>query len=181
MRTTVTIIFCLAVCLFVNAQPSAMDKQFIDEASQSNLLEIKLGELAQAKAKAPEVKTLGRQMMADHSTSNIALTALAARQNATVSTALNEKEQSTYDMLAEKQGSDFDKAYTKCMISDHKKDISLYRKEARKGNDIDLKSFASGTVKILQHHKQLAKDTYKALKKHQAEQMNAKLASVGNH
>jgi putative membrane protein len=178
MRATATIIFFLVGCLFLNAQSSARDKEFINEATQSNLLEVKLGELAQAKAKAPEVKTLGRQMIADHSKSNIALTALAARQEVTVAIALNEKGQSTYDMLAEKQGTDFDMAYTKCIISDHKKGISLYKKEARKGNDIDLKGFASASVKFLQHQKQLAKDTYKALKKHQAEQMNVKLATV---
>jgi putative membrane protein len=180
MRTTVTLIFFLAGCLFINAQPSARDQKFIEEASQSNLLEIKLGELAQAKAGIPEVKTLGQQMMTDHSKSNIALTALAARQNATVSVTLNEKAQSTYDALAEKQGADFDKAYTKCMVSDHKKDIRMFKKEAKKGDDIDLKGFASATVKVLQHHKQMAKDARKALKKHQAEQVSARLVSSGN-
>ncbi len=178
MRTTFTIISFLLACLFINAQPSARDKQFIEDASQSNLLEVKLGELAQVRAKAPEIKTLGQQMMADHSKSNTALSALAARQEVTVSIVLNEKGQNTYDLMAEKQGSDFDKAYTKCMVNDHKKDIRLYKNEARKGDDIDLKSFASATVKIVQHHKQMAKDATKAIKKHQTEQMNVKLAAA---
>lgn len=178
MKTLITIPLFLISFFCVTAQPSVRDKNFIEEASQSNLLEVKLGELAQAKAKAPEVKTLGQRMIGDHSKSHVALTALAARQEITVSTTLSEKGQNTYDMLAEKQGNDFDKAYTKCMITKHKKDISLFKKEAKKGDDIDLKSFASASVKILQHHKQMAKDTRKALKKHETEQINARLATA---
>ena len=177
MKTTITILSFFISFLCVNAQSSDRDKRFIEEGAQGGLMEVKLGELAQAKAVAPEVKTLGRQMITDHSRSNDSLAALAARKNVTFPTTLSEKGQATYDMLAEKQGADFDKAYAKCMVKDHKKDIREFKEEAKKGDDVDLKGYASAMVPILHHHKHMAKYACKALKKNKT-QVNARLAAA---
>ncbi|QPQ51724.1 DUF4142 domain-containing protein [Chryseobacterium indologenes] len=57
-----------------------------------------------------------------------------------------------YDDLKAKKGKDFDKAYADLMVSDHQKDIEEFKKEASEGTETALKSFASKTLPILEHH-----------------------------
>ena len=49
----------------------------------------------------------------------------------------------------------FDRAFTKEMQKDHKKDISMFQKQADKGKDADLKAFAAKTLPTLREHAQM--------------------------
>ena len=143
---------------------SERDKKFAVEAAEGGLMEVKLGELAQVNGLSEAVKNLGSQMAADHSKANNELRSLASTKNITLPTTLSEKGMRAYDKLSKKQGKDFDKAYTKCMVKDHKKDICEFKKEAKKGSDSDLKSWASNTVSTLEHHKEMSIEACKAVK-----------------
>lgn len=79
-------------------------------------------------------------------------------------TTMSEKQQKMYDKLAAIKGEKFDKAYAKAMVKDHKKDICLFKKEAKKSNDMDLKAWAETTLITLKHHKEMAEETCKAVK-----------------
>jgi len=70
-----------------------------------------------------------------------------------------------YDEMAKLNGKDFDKKYTKCMIRDHKKAICLFKKEAKKGDDAEFRSWASQTVPVLEHHREMWKEACKSIKK----------------
>ena len=59
--------------------------------------------------------------------------------------------------LSGKTGADFDRDYSKMMLSDHNKDVSAFEKQSTKGADPDLKAFATRTLPILQEHLQMAK------------------------
>ena len=50
------------------------------------------------------------------------------------------------------------------MVSDHKDAVELFQKEADKGSDLDVKSFARDTLPKLEHHLEMAIDLKKALK-----------------
>lgn len=54
-------------------------------------------------------------------------------------------------------GADFDRAYSKMMLSDHQKDVSAFEKQSTKGADADLKAFAGKTLPTLQEHLQMAR------------------------
>jgi len=58
--------------------------------------------------------------------------------------------------MSKLEGDAFDKAYSKMMVSDHKKDIAEFKHEASSGADPQVKSFASQTLPTLQEHLQLA-------------------------
>ncbi len=165
-KTILTLSFTMCACIF-SAQTAVSDKDrdFAQKAAMANLAEIRLGELAQSKATTPEVKTLGKHMVDDHTKAYNDLKALAAKKNITIAGVLDEKNQKNYDNMMKKQGNDFDKAYTKCMVKDHKKDICLFRKESKKGDDADLKTWATNSLPTLEHHKQMSKDACKAVKK----------------
>jgi putative membrane protein len=167
MKTLNILILACATC-FATAQTSTLserDQTFMKEAMEGNLLEVRLGELAQTNASAPEVKRLGQMMITDHKKAADELKNLASQKNVSLPTGLSEKSQKHYDMLAKKQGKDFDKAFTKCMVMDHKKDICKFKKEAKKGDDPTVKTWASNTLPTLEHHKIMSKETCKAVKK----------------
>ena len=62
-------------------------------------------------------------------------------------------------------GADFDKAYMSDMVSDHKEDISDFKKEANGGKDADIKAFAAKTLPTLEDHLKMAQQTNDAVKK----------------
>ncbi len=51
------------------------------------------------------------------------------------------------------------------MVKDHKEDIDAFKKEADKGNDPDLKQWASGKVPTLEHHLDMARSAEDAADK----------------
>ena len=61
--------------------------------------------------------------------------------------------------LQELKGTEFDTAYMKHMVKDHKEDIAEFQKEAENGDDADIKNFASKTLPTLQEHLRMAQDT----------------------
>jgi len=63
-----------------------------------------------------------------------------------------------------KTGQDFDKAFAKQMVSDHKKVIDAFQKEADNGNNADLKAWANGKLPVLQGHLQMSEDVLAKLK-----------------
>jgi putative membrane protein len=128
------------------------DADFAVAAADGGMLEVQLGQLAVSRASAPSVKKFGQSMIDDHSKANEELKTLAAQKNITLPATLSEKNQKKYDELSGKSGGEFDKAYAKFMVEDHKEDIDEFKKEAEKGNDPDLKAWASGKVSVLEHH-----------------------------
>src|SRR5688572_521825 len=135
-KTTIFLgIMLLSFCLTAQSTLSERDQKFLQEAMEGSMLEVKLGELAQRNASSQQVKDLGQTMIKDHSKAITELKKLASEKNLVLPESLGEKSQKHYDMLAKKTGKDFDKAYSKCMVMDHKKDICKFRKEAKKGYD----------------------------------------------
>ena len=135
------------------------DAEFAVEAADGGMLEVQLGKLAQTKGSSNEVKTFGEMMVTDHTKANEELMTLATQKNITLPSVLSEESQKTYNDLAEKTGSDFDDAYIDFMVKDHKDDVDAFKKQAEDGNDMDLKSWASGKVSTLEHHLEMAKQT----------------------
>jgi putative membrane protein len=133
------------------------DGEFAVTAADGGLLEVTLGKLAQTKSATPAIQELGKTMELDHSKANEELKALAGQKNITLPDSLSEKSQRMVDDLSQKTGKDFDKAYADMMVDDHQKDIDTFRKESEKGNDGDLKAWATAKLPILAHHLEMAK------------------------
>ncbi len=141
------------------------DTEFAVAAADGGLLEVQLGQLAQTNSTMANVKAFGQMMVDAHSKANEELKTLAAQKNITLPTALSDKNQKRYNDLAAKTGKDFDNAYTEFMVKDHKEDIDKFKKQADKGSDSDLKSWATGKVGTLEHHLEMAKQAEAAVEK----------------
>ena len=83
---------------------------------------------------------------------------LASSKGMTLPTALDEKHQKDVTKLSAMSGAEFDRAYSKMMLSDHTKDVKEFEKQSTKGGDPDLKAFASKTLPTLQEHLQMARN-----------------------
>jgi len=140
-------------------KPMGSDQTFATKAAIGGLAEVQLGTLAKEKASSAEVKNFGQQMVEYHSKANDELKSILTSKGVTVPTSLDSKHQALYDRLSKLSGAEFDRAYMKEMLSDHKTDVDEFRKESQKASDAELKGFAAKTLPTLEHHLQMAQTT----------------------
>jgi putative membrane protein len=138
------------------------DKKFAKEAAIGGLAEVELGKLAQQKASSDAVKQFAQKMVDDHSKANEELKQVASKEGLDLPTALDKKHQSRLDKMSKLSGADFDKAYIKDQLKDHKEDVSKFKDEASKGTVPGVKDFASKTLPTLEQHLQMVKDLHKS-------------------
>lgn len=134
------------------------DKDFVTKASEGNVSEVKLGQLAMHKANNPQVKQFGQRMVDDHSKAQEQLVKLMDGTNVVVPDHVTKDAAGLYDKLAQETGADFDKNYMSAMVSDHQDDISAFNDEAKNGKSEQLRNYAQNTLPVLQQHLQMAKD-----------------------
>ena len=139
------------------------DSAFAKKAAEGGMAEIKLGQLAADKATNKGVKDLGQRMVDDHTKANDSLKTAAAKNDVTLPTKLDEKDQATYERLSKLSGAEFDRAYTKDLVKDHKADIAMFRHEATEGKDPAIKQFAASTLPTLESHLRQGEQTLQAV------------------
>jgi putative membrane protein len=139
------------------------DAQFVHQAGDDGLAEVKLGQLAGTKASNAEVKQFAQQMVTEHGKANDELSALAERKNWHMPTEPGAKHKSVEASLQKLDGSAFDRAYMKEMVSAHQKAVALFKKQSTSGGDADLKAFATSTLPTLEKHLEMARSLNKKL------------------
>lgn len=132
--------------------PPKADAEFLVNAASGGMLEVQLGQLAQSNASDPGVKAFGAMMVKDHGEGGVKMKNLAGAKNVTLPVAVSNQQQKEFDELQKKNGRDFDKAYIKLMVSDHKEDIGEFEKEAAKGTDPEIRALANSSLEMLKMH-----------------------------
>jgi putative membrane protein len=138
------------------------DKKFLKEAAMSGQAEVQLGQMAEQKASSEAVKEFARRMVADHTKANEQLKQVASRANVEVPDQVKGKEEATIKKLDKLSGADFDKAYIKDQLKDHKQAVNEFKSEAENGTIPAVKEFASQTLPTLEQHLELAKNLNKS-------------------
>lgn len=133
------------------------ERNFVMEAAMGGMMEVELGKLAAQQGTSDVVKQFGQRMVDDHSKANMELQQVASSKGLTLPTGLDEKHKNELAKYSKMTGPEFDKAYSKAMLSDHVKDVAAFEKESTKGNDADIKAFASKTLPTLREHLDMAK------------------------
>ncbi len=128
------------------------DAVFAKEAVTGGLAELALAKLALSKSGDTKIKDFADMIAVDHTRANGELTNLVKTKSMPLPGALDAQHRQTADSLAKLSGSDFNKAYVRVMISEHKKALTLMQNEAQNGKDADLKAFAAKTAPIVQMH-----------------------------
>ncbi len=140
------------------------DTKFAVNLADGSMLQVNASKLAQTNASAANVKEYAGMMVTDHSAADSELRDMAAKKNISLPMVLSEAKQKKYNTLATKTGEDFDKAYIDCMVDEHKDALDALQKESQKGNDADLRSWASGKLAAIQHHYDVIKSIKDAKK-----------------
>ena len=138
------------------------DRTFMTKAVQGGLAEVELGRIAAQKATDPQVKQFAQRMVDDHGKANDRLKQVASSKNVTLPGDLPSDAKREEDKLNKLSGAQFDKEYMNHMLSDHKKDVSLFRSESKSAKDPDVKQFASETLPTLEQHLQMAQSIAKS-------------------
>jgi putative membrane protein len=137
---------------------NAADHAFVTEAARGGLAEVELGQLASEKASSDQVKQFGQRMVQDHTKANNELKSLAQSKNINLPADLDATSKATRDRLSKLSGPAFDRAYMQDMVTDHRKDVSDFRKESQSGKDAEVKAWAAKTLPTLEEHLKLAED-----------------------
>jgi putative membrane protein len=132
------------------------DETFIRNAAEGNMAEIKLGQLAEEKAQAPEVKNLAKRIVEDHTKALEEVKQTAQQESINMPTDVSHKDALVYDRLAKLSGPQFDKEYTAEMVKDHQKDISEYKRAETQVKNPASKEYAQHELPTLQQHLELA-------------------------
>ena len=138
------------------AKLSQKDVSFIQKAGGGGQQEVENGKMAEKQGKSADVKRIGARMVADHTKANKELTGLANRKGVKFDTG---------GVRAQNIGAaDFDRQYLKLLEMDHKNDIAEFQKEARSGDDRDVKAWAAKTLPMLQEHLAMVQNAERKVK-----------------
>jgi putative membrane protein len=144
------------VQLHAQLQELRQDTKFILEAASSNLLEIRLGQLAQTKATNPAVKQFGQQMVTDHNNLENQLTTSISKNGTQFQPGMTKEDQQEADRLGKISGAEFDRSYMTSMIQHHQKDIAKFQNEGQSVRSAEARQIVATSLPILQQHLNMA-------------------------
>ena len=151
--------YCFVVAIGLTAtsalgQTQSTKSSKADEMFMGDLDEVNMAKPAQDKAQTEEVKNFGKMLEQDHGEHSQKVQSKAQELGVTPPQEPNATQKAMYDRLSKISGEKFDSLFVREMVSDHKKDIGKYEKEAKSKSP--LADFAKETLPTLQHHLQTA-------------------------
>lgn len=132
------------------------DAQFLVNAAEINLEEIKLGQLAQQKGMSNDIKMLGQTMVEAHTKALSDLKSLAQSKTISIPDSATKDANDAWDKLQKAKGTDFDKKYCDMMVDGHKNAIDKFEKAASDATDPQIKQWASSMLPDLRKHLDLS-------------------------
>lgn len=137
---------------------------FVMNAASAGMMEVELGRYASTRARSRQVKEFGQMMVTDHTRANNELKTLAQTKNITLPDSMMQEHKDMMTKLREASREDFDKNYMDEMVSDHEKDIDLFKEASQNHSDPEIKAWAAKTLPVLQRHLERAKNIQGTLK-----------------
>jgi putative membrane protein len=133
------------------------DKAFLSDALKGNNAEIALGRMAQEKGSTDAVRSFGAQLVADHSEAKTQATALAAKLRVQTTDQATPQAKQGMAALQALSGKEFDAAFLRAMIDEHRKEIAAVRDKAQEGKT-ETSKLAAQTLPVLEKHLKTAEE-----------------------
>lgn len=140
------------------------DRDFVNKAAQSGMLDIQLGQVAQRQG-TTTVKATGQRIASDHAAAYEELKALASKKGLMLATTLDRAHQKKLDDLSALSGATFDKEYSDFAMNAHEDEIRLFERAASRADDADIRAWAEKTLPVLRSHLALSLDAKSNSKK----------------
>ena len=128
------------------------DKMFVKEALEGGMMEVQAGQLAVQKATRDDVKQFGQKMVDDHTKLGDNMKQVAQQLGVKLPDTPSKKDQAMLAKLQALSGDQFDQAYIKMMVKDHKKDLSDFKLEAQNAVTPSVKDAATQGAGVIQQH-----------------------------
>lgn len=144
-----------------SAMHSMQDKAFVRKAEEGSMAEVQLGKLAQEKSNSEDIKQFGAKMVEDHTQLSNQIKPIAQQMGVSSPTELSKKDKETVSKLENLSGAEFDKAYIKDMMKDHKKDLSEFKGTAQRTQNTQLKEAAQQGAQVIDQHLQMIQEIAK--------------------
>jgi putative membrane protein len=132
------------------------DMPFVRHAGSTNLMEIRLGQVAQTRASNTAVKQFGQRMVDDHTRLQNQLTAVVSNTGVSFVPAMDASHQQLASRIERLSGAEFDRAYMQAMIQGHQNDVNQFQTQSQSARSTQIRNLASGTLPLLQQHLSLA-------------------------
>jgi putative membrane protein len=132
------------------------DLPFLREAAGVNLMEIRLGQVAQSRASNAAVKQFGQRMVNDHTRLEQDLSSMASAGGIALNPALTSDQNDKINSLQNLSGPQFDQSYMSLMIQGHQTDVAQFETQSRNADSPQVRDFAARSLPILQQHLTLA-------------------------
>ncbi|MET0273666.1 MAG: DUF4142 domain-containing protein, partial [Phenylobacterium sp.] len=113
---------------------------FVSNAAQSDMYEIKAGQLASTRGQSAGVKDFGKMMVTQHSAMTNEMKPLITAAGQTPPAGLDERRQGLLDNLTSASNADFDKVYLDQQEAAHSEALTLMQGYADNGDDAGLKA-----------------------------------------
>jgi putative membrane protein len=144
-----------------NAYPQDLnrpDQRFVQTTAQSDLANVKFGQLAQERGASQTVKDFAARMVADHSRAAEQWKGIASSKNVNLPDYLSSRDQAIYDRLLKLSGQRFDREYMRATLDDHVLDVAAFRRVSQFATDPDVRDFATKALPTVEEHLKLAQD-----------------------
>jgi putative membrane protein len=128
------------------------DSGFIREVASLNLLEVRLGTMAEQRSSNTAVKQFAKQIAFSHSTIERQWTSLAGQNGLPISVALSSIQQQSADQLSKLSGADFDRAYMNAMVVNHEQDAATLQRIGTNAQSAAVKQLAARGLATTQEH-----------------------------
>ena len=124
------------------------DIAFVKQATESGRKEVSSARDALPQLKQPDLKRIAEMLVADHSGANAKLSKIAEAKGWPVPA----PQLSPSPPPSGTAVGDFDARWTAEMIAAHERSVALYRAQAQKGEDEDLRRYARETLPAIERH-----------------------------
>lgn len=133
-------------------QASSQDGSWLIAAHQSNLAEIKAGDLAAESGHSEAVRKAGRMLTQDHGKLDAKLRPVAKQLGVKLPTRPNAEQRDEMKQFQSLSGTQFDKTWTHTEADGHVKAIELTEREIQHGALPQVKQLATAALPVLKKH-----------------------------
>jgi putative membrane protein len=136
---------------------SPLDEQILKSSIQGDRFEVIGGRIAETHAGSVRVQHLGARLVKDHVKSLREAISLAKRLGISVPSTPSTTEEWELAVVSALRGSDFDIAYSRLEIQDHKMDIEEVHEELDGGFNAQVRALERKDLPTLRYHLHLSK------------------------
>jgi putative membrane protein len=137
---------------FIKGDSIQADSKFIREATADNLLEVRLGELAERKATNPTVKQFAQRMVTDHQKMEDQWTDMASKHGMPFQPRLGTRHEQKLDRLQRADQQAFDREYMTATIRNHMDDVTYFKNEGEAVHSAPVRKLVGYGLPLLQDH-----------------------------